>query len=163
MGKLNVVYGAFTTVVGSLAAMGSDATLVSGYAMAQIDNTSIGAIDYMISGKTTTASAVDGRQIQVWLYADTDASSYAGNATGGAGQLSPTSAEKTNMRFLTAIQTDNTSNHVYEWGPYFVAQAFGGYVPGRFGIWQVHNCGDPLNGTNANSSVVYRTIDVSAA
>src|SRR5690348_1161154 len=111
MGKLNVVYGAFTTVAGSLAGMGSDATLVSGYAMAQIDNTSTGAIDYMISGKTTTGSAVDARQIQVWLYADVDASAYTGNAAGPAGQLSPTSSERTNMRFVTSIQTDNTSNH----------------------------------------------------
>ena len=163
MGKLQVVYGAFTTVAGSLAAMPSDSTLVSGYAMAQIDNNSGGALDYLISGQTTTGSAVDARQIQVWLYADTGASAYAGNATGGAAILAVGTAERTNMRFLTSIQTDAGADHVYEWGPYSVSEAFGGFTPGRFGIWQAQNTGDPLNATHANSKVVYRTVDVSAA
>lgn len=162
MGQLQVVYGAFTTVAGSLAAMPSDATLVSGYAMAQIDNSG-GSLDYLISGKTTTASAVDGRKIEVWLYSETDASAYSGNATGAAGILAPTSAEKTNMRFLTSLVIDAAANHTYEWGPYSVSEAYGGFVPVRFGVWEVSNAGDPLNATDANSRVLYRTVNVSAA
>lgn len=163
MGQLQVVYGAFTTVAGSLAAAPSDASLVSGYAVAQIDNNTAGALDYLISGKTTTGSAVEARQIQVWLYSDVDASAYTGNATGGGAILTAGTAERTNMRFLTSIYVDNAANHTYEWGPYSVAEAYGGFVPGRFGIWQVHNAGDPLNATHANSRVVYRTVNVSAA
>jgi hypothetical protein len=47
------------------------------------------------------------------------------------------------------------TNKVYRWGPYSVANAFGGFMPSRWGVWIVHGTGVNLNATAANHEVVY--------
>jgi hypothetical protein len=66
-------------------------------------------------------------------------------ATGSDAGLTVTSNTKTLMRLLTIIPTDAATSFTYTWGPFSVAQAFGGTMPRKWGLWAVHNMGQILN------------------
>jgi hypothetical protein len=142
----------------TLAALATDANLVVGRESTALDQKdTLDAIDVLVGGKVTTGtSPTAARQIEVWVYASYDDAEYSGTATGSDAGLTPD--EKTNLRLLTVIPTVNTSDKTYKWGPFSIAQAYGGSVPVQFGIYMVHNTGVNLNATGGNHEVVYTTV-----
>src|SRR6476661_1912817 len=113
----------------TLASLASSAGLTAGRESTARDNKDTDdAIDALVGGKVTTGtSPTDQRQIEVWAYGSYDDASFTGGATGSDANLTP--SVKPLMRLLQVIPTDATSNKTYTWGPFSVAQAFGGTMP----------------------------------
>ena len=147
----------------TLASLASDTSLLAGREGTAIDNnTTDDAIDALVGGFTTTGtSPTASRQIEIWLYGSYDGTSYSGGATGSDANLSP--QEKTLLKLLQVIPTSSTSNQKYTWGPHSVAQAFGGTMPRKWGVYEVHNTGVNLNSTAGNHEVKHTPVKYESA
>jgi hypothetical protein len=157
------VYGTPTAMTITLASLASDATLVAGRASTALDQKdSLDAIDVLVGGKVTTGTSPTAtRQIEIWAYASYDDTEFSGSATGSDANLTPDAKE--NLRPLHIIPTVATSDKTYKWGPFSIAQAFGGTMPVQFGIYIVHNTGVNLNSTGSNHEVVYTAVKYESA
>jgi hypothetical protein len=143
----------------TLASLASDTNLVAGRESTAVNNGSAGAdaIDALVGGKITTGtSPTADRQIEVWAYGSYDATSYCGGASGTDANLTPQA--KSLMRLLTVIPTSATSNQAYTFGPFSIAQAFGGVVPEKWGIYVVQNTGVALHATGGNHEIKYTPV-----
>lgn len=147
------VYGAKFTHTITLASLASDTNLLAGREGTAIDQKDTDdAIDVMVGGTVTTGTTpTAARQIEVWAYGSYDDTSFNDAITGSDANV--TLVTKTLLRLLTIIPTNNTSDKAYKWGPFSVAQAFGGIVPVQWGIFIVHNTGVNLNATGGNHEV----------
>lgn len=156
-------YGSPVTHTITLASLASDTNLVAGREGTAIDQSGTDdAIDALVGGKVTTGtSPTASRQIEVWLYGSYDGTSYSGAATGSNANLTP--SEKTLLKLLTIIPTVNTSDKTYAWGPFSVAQAFGGVLPPKWGVFIVHNTGVNLNATSGNHEVKHTPVKFESA
>lgn len=155
-------YGSATSITMTLASLASDTNLVAGRESNSVDNTSDLAIDALVEGKVTTGtSPTASRQIEVWLIGSVDGTNFSGSATGSDANLTP--SEKTLLKLLTVIPTVNTSDKAYTWGPFSVAQAFGGTMPATWSVYIVHNTGQNLNSTGGNHFVKYRAVKYASA
>jgi hypothetical protein len=152
-----------TTHTITLASLASDTSLVAGREGTAIDNHATeDAIDAMVGGKVTTGtSPTAARQIEAWLAGSYDGTTYSGGATGADANLTP--SEKTLLKLLTIIPTVNTSNKTYQWGPFSVAQAFGGCMPRKWSVFIVHNTGVALNATAGNHEVKHTPVKYESA
>lgn len=160
-------YAASAALTMTLASLASDTNLIAGRESTVVDNAGTDdAIDVLVGGKVTTGtSPTADRQIEVWAYASRDGGSgtaYSAGATGADANFSPT-GEKTLLRLLTIIPTDSTSNHTYEFGPFSIAAAFGGTLPGKWGIFIVHNTGVALHATGSNHEIKKTAIKYESA
>lgn len=156
--------GTPASITMTIASLASDTNLVAGRASTAVDNSSVDAIDFMVGGKVTTGtSPTASRQIEIWLYGSYDGTSYAGGATGTDANLTPQASSKAALRLLTILPTSSTSNQLYTWGPFSVAQAFGGIVPYKWGVYIVHNTGVALNSTGGNHEVKYTSVKYESA
>lgn len=152
------LYGTPTALTITLASLASDANLNAGRASTAVNNSTDDAVDCLVQGKVTTGTTpTTARQIEVWLYGSIDGTTYTGGITGTDAGITFAS-EKTQLFPVAMMVTDATSNHAYEWGPVSVAQAFGGVVPPRWGVYIVHNTGVNLNSTGTNHEVKYVTV-----
>jgi hypothetical protein len=146
-----ILHQAPTTDTITLASLASDANLVAGRAGSSVNHDS-DEVDSLVGGKVTTGtSPTANRQIEVWAYGSYDGTSFSGGATGSDANLTP--QEKSLLRLLTVIPTSATSDQAYTWGPFSMAQAFGGALPEKTGVYVVHNTGVALNATGANHEV----------
>jgi hypothetical protein len=159
-----ITYGTSTALTATLASLASDATnMIAGRQSTVIDNTADLAVDAIVGGKVTTGTTpTTGKQIEIWAFGSYDGTSFSAGAGASDANFSPTGA-KTQMRLLTMIPTDATSNHTYTWGPFSVAQAFGGAMPKKWGIFIVHNTGVVLNATAGNHEIKYTPIKYTSA
>jgi hypothetical protein len=160
MTTLTPVYGSVATLTFGLASLANDSTnYLAGRESAAADNTSDLADDCMVGGKITTGtSPTAGRQIEVWAIGSYDGTSFSGNATGADANLTLTAPTKALLKLLQIIPTDATSNHLYTWGPFSVAQAFGGTMPRKWSIFVVQGTGVALNATAGNHELKYTPI-----
>jgi len=147
----------------TLASLASDTSLVAGREGTAIDNAATDdAIDAMVGGKVTTGtSPTAARQIEIWLAGSYDGTTFSGGATGSDANLTP--SEKTLLKLLQIIPTGNTSNKTYQWGPFSVAQAFGGCMPRKWSVFIVHNTGVALNATSGNHEVKHTPVKYESA
>ncbi len=156
-------YGTSAALTMTLASLASDTSLIAGREATAVDNTSDLAVDSLVGGKVTTGtSPTASRQIEVWAIGSYDGTALSAGATGSDANFSPT-GEKTLLKLLTIIPTDATSNHSYEWGPFSIAQAFGGTMPKKWSVYIVHNTGVALNATGTNHEVKYTPVKYSSA
>lgn len=156
------LYGTTTAMTITLASLASDTSLVAGRQSAVVANGTDDAIDALVGGKVTTGtSPTASRQIEVWLFGSYDDSEYSGGA--GASDAALTPDTKTLLKLLTIIPTVNTSDKAYRFGPFSVAQAFGGVMPENWGVYIVHNTGVNLNSTGGNHEVYYTPVKYESA
>lgn len=150
----------------TLASLASDTNLVAGREGTAINNGSGGedAIDAMVGGFVTTGtSPTASRQIEIWAYGSYDGTSYGGGCSGTDGNRTPEGSQKSQLKLLTVIPTTNASNQKYTWGPYSVAEAFGGLMPAKWGVFVVHNTGVNLNSTGGNHEVKHNPVKYESA
>lgn len=161
MTTASISYPATSTLTCSLASLASDTNLVAGRESAAYDNTSNLAVDAIIGGKVTTGtSPTASRQIEVWLAASYDGTSYVGGATGSDANLTP--QEKTLFTLVTIIPTVNTSNKLYTWGGWSISSLLGA-MPQKLALWFVHNTGVNLNSTGSNHEVKLTRVNYTSA
>ena len=161
MTTATILHDAATTDTITLASLASDTNLVAGREGTVVSHED-GEVDSIVGGKVMTGtSPTSARQIEVWAYGSYDGTSYSGGATGSDANLTP--QEKTLLRLLTIIPTSNTSDKLYTWGPFSMAQAFGGSLPRKTGVFIVHNTGVNLNSTAGNHEVKRTPVKYSSA
>jgi hypothetical protein len=163
MATASPVYGTPTAMTITLASLASDANLLAGRESTVLDQKdTLDAIDVLVGGKITTGTGpTTARQIEVWAYASWDDTEFNDACTGADGNR--TLVTKSLLRLITIIPTNATNDKVYGWGPFSIAQAFGGVIPVQFGIFIVHNTGVNLNSTGGNHEVFYTTVKYESA
>lgn len=157
------LYGSKVTHTITLASLASDTNLLAGRAGTAIDNKDTDdAIDALVGGLVTTGtSPTASRQIEVWAYGSYDDTNFSEDITGS--DANKTLVTKSTLRLLTIIPTNNTSDKAYRWGPFSIAQAFGGAMPVQWGIFIVHNTGVNLNSTSGNHEVEHYPVKYESA
>lgn len=162
MATIRPTYGSPVTHTIGLASLASDTNLIAGRQGTVIDNSGSPLMDALVGGKVTTGtSPTTARVIEIWSFGTYDGTVYSAGAGASDINFSPT-GEKAQMRLLTVIDTDGTSNHTYEWGPISVAAAYGGIMPAKWGIFAVHNTGVNLNSTAGNHEVKHTPVTIDA-
>ena len=156
MTQAQTLWGSPVAMTITLASLASDTNLIAGRESTVVNSTASFAVDFLVGGTITASStsATASRQIEIWAYGTYDGTSYSAGATGSDANFSPT-GEKTLLKLLTIIPTDATSSHAYQWGPFSIAQAFGGVAPLSWGSYVVHNMGSALSATGANHEMEY--------
>lgn len=142
------VYGSVTSLTWTLNSLATDSTLLIGRASTSVDNAGTDlAIDAIVGGQFVSHSVAPtaAKQIEVWCYGSFDGTAYNAAATGTDAALTVTAESKVLMRLLTIIPTNATTSATYTWGPFSVAQLYGGTMPRKWGLWSVHNMGQILN------------------
>lgn len=157
------VYGTDTSITITLNSLATDANLLIGRASTAIDNTSDLAIDALVGGQFVSHSAAPtaSKQIEVWAYGSYDGTNYNGGATGSDAGLTVTAVKKALFRCVTIIPTDASTSSTYTWGPFSIAQLFGGVMPRKWGLFVVHNMGQILNA--AGNVARYTPVKVQSA
>ena len=165
MAQAKVNYATASDITITLAALGSDASLLAGAESNAIDNTVNGYRDYWISGKITTGtSPTTGKQIEVWAVGSIDGSIYPDvfDGTASAETISLASVKASVCKFVANMATTATSDEDYPFGPVLLSSVFGGDVPPKFVIFVTHNTGVNLNATAGNHYIrlqpVYDTV-----
>jgi len=146
MTTTSISYGAAVSVTLTSSGLASAAGLLIGRQSTIVDNTSALNIDHLVGGTLiTTATTTTNTQIQIWAFATFDGgttfSASAGTTDAG---FTPDAGAKNLMRLLTVIPNITTTAVTYAWGPFSMAQAFGGVLPQQWGIYIVHNTGQNL-------------------
>ena len=157
------VYSTKVTHTITLASLATDANLLAGRAGTAIDNKDTDdAIDALVGGLVTTGtSPTASKQIEVWAYASYDDTNYNEAITGT--DANKTLVTKSLLRLVTIIPTTSTSNVAYHWGPFSIAQCYGGILPVQWGIFIVHNTGVNLNSTGGNHHVEHFPVKFESA
>ena len=138
-------YGTPVTLAHTLAALASTAGLLAGRQSAVADNTADLADDALVGGQIgTTATTTTNTQIQIWLFGSYDGTLFSAGMGAGDANVTPDTGNKNNMRLLQVIPNITTTALTYTWGPFSVAQAFGGIMPSKWGVYIVQNTGTAL-------------------
>lgn len=138
----------------TLSTLNSSTGLNFGRAGTAVISTAIDCVDYMVGGLFTGSSATAmtaNKQIEIWAYAtyDSAGSNYNGGATGSDADLTTTT--KTLMRLITIIPTVAATSQAFTWGPFSVAQTFGGALPPEWGLFVTQNSCQSFHGSTNSS------------
>lgn len=161
-----LVYGTTQTITISPASLGSSGTFVSGRASTVVSNTSNLYLDALLSGKIrvgTTPTINTLINIYLWGLVD-DTPTYPDSITGSDAAFSPTTAGVMAgyMKLVASLQVDaTTSDRDYHFSGISVAEAFGGSLPEKWGVYVAHNTGVNLNATGGNHLVKYQGVKTS--
>lgn len=162
MTTASIQYGTPAAVTCTLASLAASAT--AGQESAAVDNTSALAVDYMAGGKITTQTPTANTQIEVWVNASYDGTTWAAGGTGTNAALTPVQNAKFYMRqaaILTITATTANVTHSFVIGS--IANLFGGIVPQKFNFWILNNSGAALNATAGNHELKVVPINYTSA
>jgi hypothetical protein len=154
-GDTKVTYGSSSNLTITLASLATDASLLVGRESSEVDNTTNRYVDYLLSGKITTGtSPTASKFIEVHVVGLMDDSTYPSVFDGTDSAETVTAAVKSGVcRQAASIDTTNTSDVTYYFGPVSVASLFGGVMPKKFVVFVTHNTGVNLNSTGGNHQI----------
>jgi len=159
-----ISYAASATVFGStdLDSLATSATWVAGFESNVIDNTSNLYVDALLAGRfKANNTAPTAGQIQVWVGSvlESTGPTYPDvfDGTGSAETVTSADIRNSAMRLGAVIVTDATSNRVYEFAPFSVAQLFGGVMPLKWWVFVTHSMVQTLNVTANNGGQCWYT------
>lgn len=141
-------YSAKATLTWGMTNPSSDTNLLIGRQSTAVNNNAAGTnyMDIMIGGRFQgpAASAAAG-VIEVWAYGSWDAgTTFTSDCTGTDGALTLVAETKALLHLVTVVPTNTTNGEDYYWGPFSLAQVFGGVVPEQWGLWGTHDAGAAL-------------------
>ena len=147
-------YGtALTPTVTALQSLASSSTFQSGWTSAWIVNTSVLALDYLVSANIAAGSSPTAGAVRVYAYAEhsdgsTSPSINSAGTPGTQGAFTITDAEQldASLILLWSSDIDATTNDNYTMPPRSIAAAFG-QVPRRFAIYVSHSTVAALRST----------------
>lgn len=154
-GDTKITYGSSSNLTITLASLATDASLLVGRESSEVDNTTNRYVDYLLSGKITTGtSPTASKFIEVHVVGLMDDSTYPSVFDGTDSAETVTAAVKSGVcRQAASIDTTNTSDVTYYFGPVSVASLFGGVMPKKFVVFVTHNTGVNLNSTGSNHQI----------
>ena len=165
MADQKIEYAASSALTITLASLATDANLLTGRESTEVDNTSNKYLDYLLAGKFTTGtSPTDAKEIRVYVLALIEDSTYPDVFDGTDSAETSTSADIRDAGSVLAavMQTNDTSDRTYYFGPISVASLFGGVLPKKFAVFKTHDTGVNANSTAGNHAVyvtpVYATV-----
>lgn len=137
-GDLKIVYAASSNLtVTNLNSLASSTTHVTGWESAEINNSTNGYVDYLVTFQVTVASAsLANGEIRLHCVPRLDDATWPGGFDGTESTettpLDDANGTAAGAVLLKAISTDTTASQVYRSHPVSVAAAFGGVCPERF-------------------------------
>jgi len=123
-----------------------------------VDNSSDLYVDALVGGIVQVGAIAADNTIEIYAYGSYDGTNYMAGLTGSDGTVTWGTTGNTgdngllDLPLLGVISVDpNDDNTDMRWGPYSVAQAFGGVLPQKWGIVFVNRTGAALNSTGSNN------------
>lgn len=165
-GDIKLKYGTPAALTQTnLDGLASSSTWVAGWTSSAINNTSVLAQDYLISGQFKMVSGPPtAGVILVLAYAAFDATptwpdlfSSGTEGTEGAATITDTEMRDAGFVRLAAITTDAGGGDVYAFAPVSIRDAFG-QVPPYFAIFVAHSCVTALETTGDPNQIYYTPI-----
>jgi hypothetical protein len=153
MTDFKLQWGTSTGITCSLASLASSAT--AGQESTAIDNTTNRYIDAMVlvSVKLATGTPGNDKTVYVFAYGSEDGTKYTDNATGSNASI--TLRQPPIMRLIGTIPCPDAGALTYESQPMYVAHAFGGKLPRKWGIVVLNYTGVTLSSTEGDHTKSY--------
>jgi hypothetical protein len=127
-----------------------------------IDNTTNLYLDAMVqlSIKTGSTGTSATGTVSVYVYGSANTgTNYTDGASGSDAAMTPTSP--TNLKLIGIINA--VANATTYTGNFNVGAAFGGYLPGKWGIVIFNNTGHALDTTEGNHTKVFEALQIQSA
>ena len=144
-GDLKLKYGTtITLTVTNLQNLASSSSFQSGWSSDWIDNTSVLAQDYLISGNIASGTTPGAGSVRVYAYAEfpdaSDPDLFSSGTEGTEGAVTVHDSEQLDSGFvlLWSSSIDTTSDQNHPMPPRSIVQAFG-QVPRKFAIYVAHD------------------------
>lgn len=157
MADVKIAYAASSDLtVTNLAGLAHSATWVGVWESAAIDNTTNKYLDYLISGKITVESAgLAAGEIRVGVVGMMDDTNWPDvfDGTESTETITDTEIRDSIVKIGASIVTDTTASRVYPFGPFSVAQLFGGICPAKFVVVIAQSTGTTLETTGQQCTV----------
>jgi hypothetical protein len=156
MATISMDYSAAQTVTITL---GDDAAGLANGAYRQssvVDNTTNKFIDALLGGFIRTGSVAPtvNTLIEIWVYGTYDGTNYTAGCS-ASDSVYTADGEEDELRFLTSISVDTSTDTPYVFGPVSVAQAFGGVLPSKWGVVVRNGIGQALDITAADHEIKF--------
>lgn len=156
MATVNEKLAASTGITITLASLASGSWRQSAF----VDNSSNLYLDAFVELLVKTGATAAGT-VDLWAYASIDGgTTYSDGASGSDAAFTPTA--NPNLVFLGSVQTP-TSTTSYTSRMFSLAQAFGGFVPQRWGLAVKNTNGGNLDSTEGNFTKIYSGITQTVA
>lgn len=162
-GDILAAYGSSTTLAITLASLASSS--IAGRESATVTTTVNKPLDVhvMLQTKTSSGTIANDKAIYIYVHGSEDGTNY-GSANDV--ELTGTDAAVTNVGtglILASVISASTSGTAYNSQPFSVAQAFGGYVPRKWGVVVRNFTGVALDSTASGVHVlsyteIYQTV-----
>ena len=152
---------ALTITLASLASSASSAGV--GRQSTAVDNTTNLYIDAHVGGKITTGTTTANTLLEILAFASYDGTTYTAGAGATDASLTLIPVNRFLLKPLQYIFIPDTTSRTYTWGPVSVAQAFGGTLPQKWGVFILNSSGAALNATAGNHEVKYTGIKFTSA
>jgi hypothetical protein len=154
MATVTMNYAASATITIAPENVASSSDFTAGVESAVVSNVSDKYVDVLVSGFWTSGTTPTvNTTVAVYAYSvQDDAPTYQDVFDGTSSAETVTGGNINSVvRLLGALSvTTNTSNRAYHLAPSSVAQAFGGVMPQRWGLFIAHNTGVNSNSTAGN-------------
>lgn len=135
-----------------------------------VDNSSNKYVDALVGGKIQIGAPTADGTIAIYAYGSYDGTEYTAGVTGTDGTITWGTTGSTgldgfnNLPLLGVISVDATDdNDDARWGPYSVAQAFGGILPTKWGVVVKNSTGASLHATGTNNECQFMGIKYDVA
>lgn len=122
-----------------------------------VDNSTNLYEDVLTGGSITTGTTpTTGKRIQIFAFGTwDDGTTYSGGALGTDAAYTPGGEAGNLIGPIWVIDTDATSNHVYEWGPVSLGAIIGA-VPMEWGLVVTHDTGVALKSLAGDHVMKYQ-------
>lgn len=156
MSTIQTAYAGSAEFVITLASLGNGATRQS----TVIDNTTNKYMDYQVGGKITAGTNSAGYTIEVLVFAPYNDTTYPGPLGASDATIAFNTRDEMfeSCVLISTLTMDGTVNKVHYLHPISVAQAFGGWLPPKFGIVVNNLSNNTLNATGSNHVLSYKPI-----
>ncbi len=143
MATISMSYGSSTNLtVTNLHSLAASQSFIGGWESAVIDNSSVLALDYLVSAKFTMASSNNqAGEIRIYLAGLLDDSTYMDVLDGTESTEAFTDTEERDATCILArtLAVDTSTGAIIYSAPFGVAQFFGGVCPKKFSIFIAGN------------------------
>ncbi|GAC1502572.1 MAG: hypothetical protein NVS1B6_09330 [Steroidobacteraceae bacterium] len=151
-----------TNLTITLASLAASATV--GRQSTAIDNTTDLALDCLVAGVVEVGVVAANNQVLFFVAGSIDAGTTYSGKNGanvvGATDAAFTRADPTDLKLIGVLPCP-TASVIMSWGPYSIAQAFGGQVPQRWVLIVCNDTGVALSATAGNNAAWYMPIQTS--
>jgi hypothetical protein len=136
-----------------------------------IDNgTSVKYVDALVGGLVRIGAVAADGTIAIFAYGSYDGTEYTAGVSGTDGTITWGTTGRSgvdgynNLPLLGVVSVDTTDDDDYvTWGPFSVAQAFGGVLPTKWGIVIRNSTGTGFHATQTSSECQYTGITYTSA